>query len=158
MVKTILDFVENSRLNDLQYSMTFLGIHGMSLEDMKKKDTFCALGVGMIKLLFMPNCSPSTTSFMDSVVILQRPLTNEYNNVVRLFCKSDWSVYKPVVMCKILMAVVVAFLCMPINSTFVDCDLLPLILIYITIGIVLYVVNRVSICGNLWNKIIILLI
>ena len=74
--------------------------------------------------------------------------------MVRLFCKSDWSVYKSVGMCKILMAVVVAFLCTPINSTFLDCDLLPLILIYITIDTVLYVVNRVSICGNLWNKLL----
>ena len=66
-------------------------------------------------------------------MILQRPLTNEYNNVVRLFCKSAWSVYKPIGMCKILMAVV-AFLCTPINSTFLDCDLLPLILIYVTVS------------------------
>ena len=48
-------------------------------------------GVGMIKSLLVPNDSTSSTSFMDSVVILYRTLTNDYINVVKLFCRG---VYK----------------------------------------------------------------
>ena len=38
----------------------------------KKKDSFCKLGVRMIKPLLAPNFSVLSTSFMDPVVILQR--------------------------------------------------------------------------------------
>ena len=51
----------------------------------RKNDTFCTLWVRTIKLLLAPDCSASSTSFMDSLVILKRPLTNEYINAVRLF-------------------------------------------------------------------------
>ena len=71
----------------------------------RKNDTFCTSRVGTIKSLLAPDCSASSTSFKDSVVILYRPLTNEYINAVRLFVGIFTSF---VVMCKILM-VVVAF-------------------------------------------------
>ena len=68
----------------------------------------------MIKSLLASNCSTLCKSFMDSVVILWRPLTNEYTNAVRLFCRG---IYKLHFMYKILM-VVVTFLYVHTNSTF----------------------------------------
>ena len=53
----------------------------------KENDTFCTSRVGTIKLLLAPDCSASSTSFKDSMLILKRPLTNEYINAVRLFCR-----------------------------------------------------------------------
>ena len=44
----------------------------------KKKDSFCTLGVRMIKPLLAPNFSVLSTSFMDPVGILRRSLTKEY--------------------------------------------------------------------------------
>ena len=41
--------------------------------------------VGTQELLHGPNYSTLSTRFMDSVVILHRPLTNEYINAVSLF-------------------------------------------------------------------------
>ena len=40
--------------------------------------------VGMLKSVLRSNYSTSCTSFMDSLMILHRPLTNEYVNAVRL--------------------------------------------------------------------------
>ena len=62
-------------------------------EGEEKNDTFCTLRVGTIKLLLVPDCSASSTSFMDSVVILYRPLTNEYINAVRLFCRGFYKLH-----------------------------------------------------------------
>ena len=60
-------------------------------EDVQKKkkenDTSCTLQVGTIKSLLAPDYSASSTSFKDSVLILMRPLTNEYINAVGLFCR-----------------------------------------------------------------------
>ena len=77
-----------------KYSMAFLWNPWNILTRIrrrKKKITVRTLQVGTIKSLLVPNCSMSWTSLMDLVVILQRLLTNEYYDVVRLLCRS---VYK----------------------------------------------------------------
>ena len=65
-----------------------LNKQGSIEEGEEKNDTSYKSRVATIKLLLVPNCSTSSTSFMDSVVILQRPSTNEYINAVRLLCRS----------------------------------------------------------------------
>ena len=41
----------------------------------------------MIKSLLAPDCSALSTSFIYSVLILKRPVNNEYINAIRLFCR-----------------------------------------------------------------------
>ena len=76
------------------------------VEEEEEYNTFYTSGFGTIRLLLMPNRSISSKSFMDSVVILYKPLTDEYINAVRLFCGGFTS---SVVMCKILMVVIAFF-------------------------------------------------
>ena len=63
----------------------------------------------MIKSLLLPNCSIISMSFMDSVVILQRSLTNENINVIRLCYSRRCLLCSSIVMCKILMIVITFF-------------------------------------------------
>ena len=82
-----LDFMEKCRL---KYSMEFLWNPWNVLTRMrrrKKKNDFCTSQVGTIKSLLAPDCSASSMSFRDSVMILKRPLANENINAIRLFCR-----------------------------------------------------------------------
>ena len=69
----VSDFMAKSRLKILNgisvTSMECLNVYEERKKE-SKNDTFCTLWVGTIKLLLAPNRSTSSTSFMDSVVIL----------------------------------------------------------------------------------------
>ena len=92
----------------------------------KENDTFCTSQVGTIKSLLAPHCSALSMSFKDSVLILKRPLNNEYINAVRLFCRGFYKLRCYVLNTHGSRRI---FSWALANSTFFGRDLLPLILI-----------------------------
>ena len=58
----VLDFMVKCRLDEI------------SVESMECLDAFCTLRVGTIKLLLAPDCSASSMSFMDLVLILKETI------------------------------------------------------------------------------------
>ena len=71
------DFKVNSRLKILKgISVEFMEY--LDIEAWRKKGHLVYMEIVMLYLLLAPNCMILSISLMDSMVVLQRPLTKEY--------------------------------------------------------------------------------